>query len=237
MGNQMSQIAAVIGYADKYGMEYCFPNHTIDPDVSKVYFPDLPTFHGGDRAFPIYKEHPTQIYRPIPFMTDICLQGYFQSENYFIHCQEKVRNAFNFSYKLIKEVIGIQVRRGDYFKYPDKHPVQSIEWLEKAMDYFRSRGYCKFLVSSDDLPWCKENLNSQKYPYYIFSYTDPDEKRSMELLSSCEHQIISPSIYGWWAAWLNQNPNKIVLAPKIWTLAPSFVWDTSDICPANWIRM
>jgi hypothetical protein len=55
----------------------------------------------------------------------------------------------------------------------------------------------------------------------------------MQLMSKCKYNIIANSSFSWWGAWLNQHPQKIVIAPQKWS-------DTSenpDIVPKEWIRI
>ena len=33
------------------------------------------------------------------------------------------------------------------------------------------------------------------------------------MMKSCDHNIIVPSSYSWWASWLNKNDKKIVTMP------------------------
>ena len=54
----------------------------------------------------------------------------------------------------------------------------------------------------------------------------------MYLMSQCRHHIIANSSFSWWGAWLNDNPNKIVVAPKIWWVGGK---DGKDLIPNEWV--
>jgi len=54
-------------------------------------------------------------------------------------------------------------------------------------------------------------------------------------MSCCNHNIIANSSFSWWGAWLNTNPNKIVIAPKLWYANQKI--ENKDITPKNWLRI
>ncbi|MFN9388250.1 MAG: alpha-1,2-fucosyltransferase, partial [Betaproteobacteria bacterium] len=56
----------------------------------------------------------------------------------------------------------------------------------------------------------------------------------MRLMSMCKHQIIANSSFSWWGAWLNEDPDKIVIAPRHWF---SNGMDDRDLTPPQWIRL
>ncbi len=212
LGNQLFQISAAYALSKKWGQEYCIPKssdncHKPDPySFSNIKYSD------HDFNFPVYKEGKNFEYHEIPKYENVCLEGYFQSEQYFANYREEILKLFDFDWRKNDEWVSIHVRRGDYLKYPEMHPVLPVSYYEKAMQYFIDLGFRNFHVFSDDIAWCKYNL-----PFRFFmnmKYNESgNEIRDLEDMSGNSGIIMANSTYSWWAAWLNQNPYKKIIAP------------------------
>ena len=174
--------------------------------------------------------------------------GFFQSENYFIHNRNYILNLFEpndvikkyiidkYSNVLNHKTCSIHVRRGDYLKSQETHPVQSLQYFESAI--FTIKEIDKYLVFSDDIKWCKENFIGDKF---LFIEEDRDYIE-LFLMSQCNHNIIANSSFSWWGAWLNKNENKIVVAPSKWFGENSEYIkqegiNDKDILPKSWIKI
>lgn len=215
MGNQMFMLAAMLGYAKKHNMPYFAPRQTIAPHIWPTYFPQFPTGVPKSHFFR-YKE-PEHSYTEIPFKENIEIEGYFQSEKYFNHCRQDIIDAFQIPYKRLDGFVSLHVRRGDYLKCPDKHPVITYEYIAEAVKYFIGKGYSSFLVCSDDIKWCRLNLKPLEVYGAVFTFsTETNPINDLALMSCCEHNIIANSSFSWWANYLNQNPDAICIAPKNW---------------------
>ena len=129
------------------------------------------------------------------------------------------------------EICSIHVRRGDYLTKPNIHPTQTINYYMDAVKLMSPNTL--FLVFSDDIGWCKDNFKDFTNIVFIEGNSDYED---LLLMSLCDNNIICNSSFSWWAAWLNQNPNKKVVAPKLW-FGSGLNHNTKDITPENWIEL
>jgi hypothetical protein len=173
------------------------------------------------------------------------IQGYFQCEKYWLHIKDIIKKEFTFKdnfYNTAKtkidairakfpELVAIHIRRGDYVGNQNRHPLQSIEYYQKGINLFNDKEYA-FLIFSDDQKWCKEYFGESEQIFYI---EDNIDFVDMCMMSLCNHNIIANSTFSWWAAWLNSNPDKKVIAPSTW-LGPEIRYlQTEHIYCENWI--
>lgn len=245
LGNQLFQIAAAHALALRNNTTSCFdldscntplqgnPSNKYRNNIlAKVKNVHVQYWRGT------YNE-PTFSYVELPNIPELVLNGYFQSEKYFIDYKQEIIDLFDMSEsKLVSDymlgfrkmnvpVTAIHVRRGDYLKNPEFHPVCSLEYYTNAMSEI---GESNFIFVSDDMEWVKDNFKGHNIWYSNFT----DEISDFKLMASCDNNIISNSSFSWWGAYLNPNPNKVVVAPKKW-FGPKGPQDTQDIIPNNWV--
>jgi hypothetical protein len=182
---------------------------------------------------------------------NVCLQGYFPSFKYFDSCRDMIREDFIFNTepgeqnrKMIDEMasvnsVSVHVRRGDYItsqKANDKFGMCSLSYYKKSLDYIANRiENPHFFVFSNDAQWVSENIKIDYPTRYVTHNTGNTSYEDMRLMSHCKHNIIANSSFGWWGAWLNDNPEKIVVAPS-----PAFdklSLKDDDFIPDEWIRI
>lgn len=237
LGNQMFQISAAIGYSKKNNIPYWIPKQSIAEHIWPAFFKHFPSEPMPGTKYVYYKE-PNHSYNEIPVHQNICIEGFWQSEKYFSGYRQDIINAFQIPYKKLDRFVSIHVRRGDYLQMQDKHPVVTYEYISEAVKYFIDLGFFSFVVCSDDIKWCKVQLKPLELYGAVFSYSaghGPIEDLAM--MSCCEHNIIANSSFSWWSAWLNQNPDKIVIAPKVWFGPGNKNLDDRDIIPESWIKL
>jgi hypothetical protein len=182
---------------------------------------------------------------------NVYLDGYWQSEKYFIDIEQIVRREFAFKTDpteknrqasniiISSESVSVHIRRGDYVTLPQAnafHGLCPAEYYRSASDKIAKQvSKPVFFIFSDDITWVKDNLKLGHETIFI-DHNDPDHGyEDLRLMSLCKHHIIANSSFSWWGAWLNPSPHKIVIAPQIWFQKASH--DTRDLIPPAWIRL
>lgn len=227
LGNHLFQMAATIGVALENGDFFGFPRwrHEDQFMLQGCFHEELPA--GKDYCEPNFH------YRPIPYEPNLRLFGFYQSEKYFKSHPDEIRTLLmprRIRPKL-RGVASVQVRRGDYLLLPNKHPILPSSYYVEALEYLMERGVSKFMVFSDDLAWCREHFNSP--PFDVAPNMSDIEQ--FEFTLACEHHVMANSTFSWWSAWLDPNPDKIVIAPKQW-FGPGYAhFDTKDLIPEPWV--
>lgn len=235
MGNFLFQAAAALAYAWDHDLNVTLPNVSAQPGKYPVYLQHLRDEQIPKMSAVTIKESGFH-HQHLPFQEDwktdkqIILDGYWQSEKYFKHHRERIINAFAYPWKSKPGWVSVHVRRGDYLRWKKKHPPVPAAWIFQAMAEFP--GY-KFRFFSDDIAWCKATFGFRD----DCSFAAADEVNDLIEMSWCEHHICSCSTFSWWAAWLNQNPNKRIIMPKLWFVPGWNGFDVKDVVPTQWERL
>ncbi|MAD98067.1 MAG: alpha-1,2-fucosyltransferase [Flavobacteriaceae bacterium] len=174
------------------------------------------------------------------------VKGYFQTEKYFhqirpdLLTQFQLKQSFSEKAEFYKKAIAeaksscsIHIRRGDYVSNKSAQEIHgscSLEYYQRAISrILETSKNTEFFIFSDDLDWVKSNLEVPK-PTYVDIQGIPHE--DMLLMSQCDHNITANSSFSWWGAWLNTNPEKMVISPKQW-----YVSKENEIVPETWIKL
>jgi hypothetical protein len=154
--------------------------------------------------------------------------GYWQDLNYFNKYKKEIIKLFKFkkfeiNINLLNQIlktnsVSIHIRRGDFIS--KKNTVSyglPINYYKKAIrSLYLTNKNINFFIFTDDKSWVEDNFLQylKKFNYNLVT-TDKNYK-DFFLMSKCKHNIISNSTFSWWAAFLNENKNKLVFYPKNW---------------------
>lgn len=269
IGNQMFQYASLRGIAKNKGYDFLIPpeNHggktnyclfdcfkMIGVQENNKGFGEFSNQHDDKDHFNFSEE----LFNNCP--DNINLDGYYQTEKYFKNVEKEIRKDFQFKdeiYNQCKEIIDgignpifLHVRRGDYVRVQQWHPLMSIEYYEEALKKFDKD--VPVVVLSDDFRWCQEQEIFKPDRFFI-SESDVKFNNKMQmgdgkmehslvgfwdmcLMSLCDGAIIANSTFSWWGAWLQKNKNKKVITPnpKKWFGPMYSNWNMDDIIPESW---
>lgn len=208
-GNQLWQIAAVIGYARKHKQDYVLP--IWEPAKHFKY-----SFNQSAiiKPFTPYRE-PHFHYKEIPRYKSIDLFGYFQSIRYWEHCQRDIRALFSPNTQ-IQELLdktpmepntcAIHVRRTDYLQLKDYHPSLPIDYYKRAMEAMKADRY---IVFSDDIEWCKTEPTFEGATFV----NSGNDLLDFFMATQCDKFILANSSFSWWFSYLSGKKDKRIIAP------------------------
>ena len=182
---------------------------------------------------------------------NVVLQGYFPSYKYFRGIEDVIRRDFAFTVepdeqnqKMIELIsssnsISVHLRRGDYIsneKTRGKFGVCNLTYYEKAIDYFiKTVEEPRIFIFTNDPDYAEDNLKINYPSIYVTHNSGRKSFEDMRLMSLCRHNIIANSSFSWWGAWINKNPDKIVIAPS-----PAFDkvgLNDHDFYPESWLLL
>lgn len=175
------------------------------------------------------------------------LEGFWQSEKYFSEITSVIRDDFTLKEELSKESLKlaeeikntaslcIHLRK----KHGGKlfHETYDLDYYKEGIDYInKNRKIEKIYIFSDDIEWCKQNIKFSYPTMFVDSeYAGKKGEGHLYLMSICKHFVIPNSTFSWWGAWLSNNPEKIVVAPRDWFVDVAI--STVDLIPKNWVRI
>jgi hypothetical protein len=182
---------------------------------------------------------------------DVYLQGYWMSWKYFYKYNAQVREAFTIKKELVRHLdklvselqssnsVSIHIRRTDYRTDPLMKKLKGeipASYYKKAIEKIQQQSKNVVLYFfSDDIEWVKQNLQFNDLPvHYIDRSITLSAIEDFYLMTQCKYNIIANSTFSWWAAYLNANKNKMVIAPKKWYSDASH-YDYKDVYPKDWI--
>lgn len=179
------------------------------------------------------------------------LDGYWQSPVYFNNIADKIKKEFRFTTKLSqneqlllgqicheeKPTVAIHVRRGDYLNLPELYGnICTEEYYQKAISYIEKKLGTTDIIYyffSNDMEWVKGFFGERSNHIFVEGAGEERCFVDMQMMSSCKHQIIANSSFSWWAAYLNDNTEKIIVAPSRW-IGPK---DTPDVYCKDWVQL
>jgi len=232
LGNRFFKVAAMLGYAERYGHTPVFvtsllhdePSHPGPYGITEL-FPAIPVVSETTATELRERHEDVFTYRPLPRVTgSVTLNGYYQAHQYFPTVPIPVPSLLAHGPRRPTTYF-FHVRRGDYLNpLCAHHNVPLQRYWERCLSLIPVGNETRFLVCSDDIPWCKATLPALLAPWItshqweFFEATDADTLANM---IGCEQGgICANSTFSWWAAYWIQNKEKRIFMPATWGFPP-----------------
>lgn len=247
LGNQFFLIAAATSLALDNDAIPIFPSLKTETDFNvplnyEKLFYHLNADH-PEKDVKYYYLEPKFTYSPIPYRPNMLIRGWFQSDKYFRHHEKEIQELFaprpeivDYLHQKYAHIIGDPNTVSIHFRSYDKEDPGQKVYIKCSMEYYQQAikkfpQDAHFIVFSNDIEWCKANFPN--IPRRFTFIEGEVHYYDLYLMSMCKHNIIGNSSFSWWAAYLNLNPQKIIIAPGDW-FNPDYQSDISDLIPESW---
>ena len=183
------------------------------------------------------------------FKGTVYLDGLWFSEKYFSDIQDTIRSDLRpntdlasqspyYSEIVSTNSIAVHVRWFDSPSSSDGYNLSTKYYSEAVARICDMIPDARFFVFSDQPASARKNLSFRPTSSVFIDHEDSEDKTALEfhLLRSCKHFIIANSTYSWWASWLPENTEKIVIAPRV-QLRGKTAWGFKGLFPETWITV
>ena len=253
LANQMFQYASLRGIAARRGYDFGIPPSNFKDEwtthqlfevfeLSNLPEKNIKYLDGGNApvASERFFEFDELLFNQCP--NDISLCGFFQSEKYFKHIEDSIKEDFTFRDHILEPCteiaesfenpVALHVRRTDYLTNSANHYNLELDYYKKALEQFPDR---QVIVFSDDPIWCHDEpmFNDDRF---MISESE-DNAVDLCLMTFCSDYIIANSSFSWWGAWLSRNDSPKVIAPTKWFGPNNEHKNTKDLLPETWIKI
>lgn len=181
---------------------------------------------------------------------NVYLRGYWQNEKYFKEIEKTLKREITLKdhqdqryYDILARIVNsnsvsLHIRRADYLSDKSKKVFTACtpDYYHLATKIVANRVDApKLFIFSDDIEWAKNNITPPLPVEFVSDSIKCADRNYQELtlMSACKHNITANSTFGWWGAWLNNNPGKTVITPKRWFVESS----REEITPSSWIKI
>lgn len=178
----------------------------------------------------------------------IYFKGYFQNINYFKHLRQELlkeftpkhpfdnENKFLLNHIKNSHSVSVHIRRTDYLNYKELYGDTDLNYYKKAFEFITDKiNNPTFFFFSDDMEYVKKHFQDFQYPHHFVDVNSGENSyKDMFLMKECRHNIITNSTFSWWAAWLNENPDKIVICPQYWL--KNYIY-SENLLLDDWVRI
>lgn len=156
--------------------------------------------------------------------SSLYLEGFWQNYRYFdayydLLCKEFQPKEETLSAKCHDLIhtcqninsVALHIRRGDY----EASWILDDAYYTTALKIIREKiSNPVFYVFCEDTDYVRKKYGHLPNVTFVTENYKLSDLEEFFVLSACRHQVIANSTYSWWAAYLNTNPDKIVIAPE-----------------------